>query len=128
MNTRQQYRSLGTTLLTSLRMCPQRRWQEGMVERKKALFDLRLRHCRNDLNRHLVKGGPDLSTLTIARLAEHLLEDNRHLSEFEVELGDETTCAAVAAELETRGCGVTREPFKFLLVVRPKVQRVSKSA
>lgn len=74
-----------------------------------------------------VEGGLNLSNRTITRLADHLLESNRHLSRFEVELGDATTCQAVEEALRGRGCGVVREPFRNLLDITVP-EAISKSA
>ena len=60
---------------------------------------------------------PTLSAECISRLAEHILRSNGHLGLFEVELGDEATCLAVAGELVRRGCSVTRKEFKWTLNV-----------
>ena len=88
-----------------------------MRDGERTFIGLRLRCFRGSLDFDEAKGGLELSTMTIARLAEHLLESNKHLHEFEVELGDDPTCTAVAKELERRGCTVERDPFKFLLLV-----------
>ena len=60
---------------------------------------------------------PTLSAECISRLAEHILRSNAHLGHFEVELGDEETCLAVAEELLRRGCSVSRKEFKWTLFV-----------
>jgi hypothetical protein len=70
-----------------------------------------------------------LSKGSIVRLANHILNSNRHLDSFEVELGDEETCSSVAREFEVSGCKVEREPFRyFLRVACPRDLGFKKSA
>ena len=71
---------------------------------------------------------PSLSEAAIVRLARHILNSNRHLRRFEVELGDEMTCEAVSRELEESGCGVRRIPFKWMLEVTCPEEPIAKRA
>lgn len=79
------------------------------------------------------KGPPNddgaLSAKSIVRLAGNLLEANKHLLEFEVELGDRWTSDAVAKELAAKGCKVRRDPFKPLLLVKcPESHKLRRAA
>ena len=72
-----------------------------------------IKNALTSANHHL-RG---LSPAAIDKLAQHLLECNRHLNHFEVELPDEATCRGVKLFLEQSGCTVRRMPFKWLLDV-----------
>lgn len=87
-----------------------------------AFYPLRLRHCESS-----GEGGLRLSNSTIVRIADHLLETNRHLLRFEVGLGDSETCHAVAEALRARGCRVEQDPFKYHLTLTVP-EALSKSA
>lgn len=78
------------------------------------------RFCTRSLPQEAQEGArarDALSHESIARLAQHLLEANQHLLEFEIELGNQLTRDAVADVLAARGCVVARDPFKPLLIV-----------
>ena len=56
--------------------------------------------------------------MSITRLAKHIFDTNRHLAQFEVELGDKQTSAEVSKELMLLGCTVEHDPFRPKLTVR----------
>jgi hypothetical protein len=88
--------------------------------------------CQPPLGKESAESESDsggLSRKSIARLAANLLEANRHLFEFEVELGDRRTSDAVADELAAKGCKVRKDPFKSLLFVTcPDLQKLHRAA
>lgn len=92
-------------------------------ESRKPLLDVlskMARLCRRSVPQEAKEDFGDaqaLSNGSIERLADHLLKANRHLQEFEIELGNQLTCDSVAEALAAHGCLVARDPFKPLLVV-----------